>query len=85
LTNQTQKKTGLLQSKLTWNQRYGRGEVINTLIEAGLRLEFLHAFPFASQAKFPGMVKGDDDGSRFTDHRHEMIPLLFSLQARKPL
>jgi len=58
------------------------GEVINSLIDAGLRIEFLHEFPFALRAKFPTMVKGDDGYWRFT-REHNMVPLLFSLKARK--
>jgi SAM-dependent methyltransferase len=57
------------------------GDIMNALIDAGLRLEFLHEFPFAMRAKFPGMTKGDDGVWRFTDR--PAFPLLFSLQARK--
>ena len=60
------------------------GEVINSLIEAGLRIEFLHEFPFALRAKFPTMVQGEDGYWRFT-REHKMIPLLFSLKATKPI
>ncbi len=59
------------------------GEVINSLIGAGLRIEFLHEFPFALRAKFPTMVKGEDGNWRFR-REHNMIPLLFSLKASKP-
>lgn len=64
-----------------WN--HSLGEIINSLITAGLTIEFLHEFPFAARAKFPFMEKGEDGWWRFTDPRHT-IPLLFSLQARKP-
>ena len=59
------------------------GEIVTSLIEAGLRIEFLHEFPFALRAKFPTMVKGEDGYWRF-GREHNMIPLLFSLKARKP-
>ncbi len=59
------------------------GDVLNSLIEAGLRIEFLHEFPLANRAKFPYMAKGEDGWWRLT-HEHNMVPLLFSLQARKP-
>jgi len=58
------------------------GEVIDSLIAAGLRIEFLHEFPFALRAKFPTMVKGQDGYWRF-GREHNMIPLLFSLKASK--
>ncbi|MCL4301809.1 MAG: methyltransferase domain-containing protein [Anaerolineae bacterium] len=60
------------------------GEIINSLIEAGLRLEFLHEFPYAARAKFPFMEQGADGWWRLPAHQHGTIPFLFSLQARKP-
>jgi len=58
------------------------GEVITRLIEAGLRIEFLHEFPKAARAKFPMMKKGQDGWWGFPAP-YVQIPLLFSLQARK--
>jgi SAM-dependent methyltransferase len=63
-----------------WN--HSLGEVLAALIGAGLRIEFLHEFPFAMRAKFPGMERGDDGVWRLS--RPPEFPLLFSLQARKP-
>jgi hypothetical protein len=63
-----------------WN--HSLGDVINALIGAGLRIEFLHEFPVAARAKFAFMQKGDDNWWRLT-RQHGLIPLLFSLQARK--
>ena len=62
-----------------WN--HSLGEILAALIDAGLRIEFLHEFPFAMRAKFPGMERGADGAWRFT--KQPTIPLLFSLQARK--
>lgn len=63
-----------------WN--HSLGEILGVLIGAGLRIEFLHEFPFAMRAKFPGMERGEDGVWRFS--RPPEFPLLFSLQARKP-
>ncbi|MGD2078963.1 MAG: class I SAM-dependent methyltransferase [Chloroflexota bacterium] len=60
------------------------GEVINSLLAAGLAIEFLHEFPFAARAKFPFMEQGEDGWWRLPPHQHGTIPFLFSLQARKP-
>jgi SAM-dependent methyltransferase len=60
------------------------GEIINSLIEAGLRLEFLHEFPYAARAKFPFMEQGADGWWRLPAPQHDAIPFLFSLRARKP-
>lgn len=61
------------------------GEVINSLINAGLQIKFLHEFPYAARAKFPFMEQGEDGWWRLPANRHGTIPFLFSLQARKPL
>ena len=63
-----------------WN--HSLGEIMSALIDAGLRIEFLHEFPFAMRAKFPGMQRGADGVWRFANRPD--FPLLFSLQARKP-
>ncbi|MFN2208164.1 MAG: class I SAM-dependent methyltransferase [Candidatus Promineifilaceae bacterium] len=60
------------------------GDVINSLINAGLRIEFLHEFPYAARAKFPFMQQGEDGWWRLPPDQHGTIPFLFSLQARKP-
>lgn len=60
------------------------GDVINSLVDAGLRIEFLHEFPHAARAKFPFMEQGEDGWWRLPPDRHGTIPFLFSLQARKP-
>jgi SAM-dependent methyltransferase len=63
-----------------WN--HALSEIINSLLEARLRLAFLHEFPYAARAKWPGMVQGEDGWWRLKE-RHGTIPFLFSLQARK--
>jgi len=60
------------------------GEIVNSLVDAGLRIEFLHEFPYAARAKFPFMEQGEDGWWRLPAHLHGIIPFLFSLQARKP-
>lgn len=60
------------------------GEVINSLIGAGLLIEFLHEFSYAARAKFPFMEQGPDGWWRLPAEQHGTIPFLFSLQARKP-
>jgi len=60
-------------------------EVITSLIDAGLIIEFLHEFDYAARAKFPSMEQGKDGWWRLPPHQHGTIPFLFSLKARKPV
>jgi SAM-dependent methyltransferase len=74
---------GAVGVQYVWD--HSLGDVVDSLINAGLRLEFLHEFPYAARAKFPFMEQGEDGWWRLPPDRHGTIPFLFSLQARKPL
>jgi hypothetical protein len=63
------------QRGISYNWSYSFSDVLNPLITAGLRLEFLHEFP-------PGNDPGEDEKWRQKDPTHS-IPLSFSLRARK--
>lgn len=65
-----------------YNWNHSLGEVVNALSGAGLRIEFLNEFPFTLRERIAGMVQGEDGLWRLT-RQHGMVPLLFSLQARK--
>ncbi len=60
---------------------YTTAGVVNSLIEAGLRIEFLHEFPVCCFRFFPFMEQGADGWWRI---KGDPIPLQFSLKARKP-
>jgi SAM-dependent methyltransferase len=60
------------------------GEVIDAVLEAGLRLEFLHEFPVCYYPKLPGMTRGEDGWWRLRG-AGAGLPLLFSLRATRPL
>lgn len=60
------------------------GEVVTSLVAAGLRIEFVHEWPVAARAKFPNMVEGEDGWWRLPAPLHGRIPFLFSLRARRP-
>jgi SAM-dependent methyltransferase len=59
------------------------GEVITSLIGHGLRIEYLHEFPFAARAKYPFMEQGED-GWWYLPSGSVSIPFLFSIRAHKP-
>ena len=55
-------------------------DVVNALIYAGLRIEFLHEFPVCAWQRFPFMKQDKDGWWRLKD---DNIPLTFSLRATK--
>lgn len=73
-------ESGALLHGYNWN--HSLSEVFNALIGAGLRIELFNEFPFTLRERIAGMVQGEDGLWRLT-REHGMVPLLFSLQARK--
>ena len=57
-------------------------EILNALLAAGLRLQFLHEFPFSNYRALPGMVRCGDGWWRLPEHNHS-IPQMFSLKATR--
>ena len=56
--------------------------ILNSLVSAGLTIDFLHEFPQTAFRQFPFLKKCPDGWWRL-DKRHGMVPLLFSLKATK--
>lgn len=70
------------QREYSWN--HGLGEVISSLTNRGLHLEFLHEFPYSPYNCFGHMVQGQDGYWRIR-HLQDKIPMLYSLKATKPV
>lgn len=62
---------------------HGLSDVINSLIEAGLRIDFLHEFDFCPYQSHPFLTQGADGRWRY-EQAPETMPLMFSLRATKP-
>ena len=60
------------------------GEIITALASVGLRIAFLHEYPFNLIRWFPFMERGADGYWRLTKH-DKMIPMLYSLKATNSL
>lgn len=56
--------------------------IINSLVDAGLTIRYLHEFPYSSYQSHPFMVKSEDGRWRYPD-APESIPFMFSLKAIK--
>ena len=69
----------LIQKQYGWN--HPLSEVINSLIENGLQLEFFHEFPFSVYDVFSNSVKGKDGWWRIKG-MEDTIPMMFSVQAK---
>ena len=69
---------------VTYEWNHGFAEIIDPLLRRGLRLEFLHEFPFTIPGlQFPYLEKDDEGMLRVKGHRED-FPLSFSLMMTKP-
>jgi SAM-dependent methyltransferase len=70
----------LKQVQYGWN--HPLSEIINSLIENGLQIEFLHEFPFSVYDVFANTAKGEDGWWRLKG-RENIIPMMFSIKAKR--
>lgn len=71
-----------LEHPVTYQWQHTLSDIVSSLIQAGLTLEFLHEFPYTVYNRFPGLMTQDEQGRwRLKENNH--LPLLFSLKARK--
>jgi SAM-dependent methyltransferase len=79
-------KTARMEHTVTYGWNHTFSEIFTSLLSAGLRIDFLHEFPFCAWDNFPDMVLGEDKFNRMKDpHKEHMIPMTFSLKATKPV
>ena len=62
--------------------QHSMADVVNALISAGLRIDFLHEFPYAPWSMLTQMKQGDDGWWRLPEGQ-DSVPLLFSVEASK--
>jgi len=72
------KDAKIVHPSYEWSHKLS--DIVNALIGAGLRIEFLHELPFITYQQFPFMEQ-DKDGAWRLDG--DNIPLTFSLKATK--
>jgi len=71
-----------LAHPVTYQWQHTLSEIVGALIGAGLRLEFLHEFPYTMFNMYPGLITRDEQGRwRLKGNNHP--PLLFSVKAWK--
>ena len=61
--------------------QHSMSEIVNAIIDAGLKIEFLNEFAVSEYRAFPPMSR-HEDGWRLDEH-HGSVPFLFSIKATK--
>ena len=74
-------RSAVLPHKRSYEFNHGIGEIITALADAGLRIDFMHEFPFAGWQKFSDLTKGDDGFYYPPDGTN--VPLMFSIKASR--
>lgn len=75
-------RTATVEHRITYEWMHSLSDILNALTAVGLRIEFLHEFPYLMYGKFACMEEGEDGWWRFKDRKIN-IPLIFSLKAVK--
>lgn len=73
----------VLQHKTHYEWTHSLSDVFNALTGAGLRVEFIHEFPFSVYQALPFLEQGPD-GWWYPPKELPAAPFTFSLKARKP-
>jgi SAM-dependent methyltransferase len=72
--------SGIVPESGTYQWQYPLGEVVTALVEAGLKIEFLHEFPVSCYRALPYMKQDKDGWWRIEG---DPFPLTFSIKAIK--
>jgi SAM-dependent methyltransferase len=71
-----------VEHRLRYNFPYTLGDTVTALIAAGLRIEFLHEFPWSPHRCWPFTETHADGMARLLEHEGS-VPLLFSIRATR--
>lgn len=74
-------QAAVLRNKASYTWQHPLADIVNALTTSGLRVDFLHEFPFCMFRRLPSMVKSDDGWWRIPGR--DDVPFLFSLKASK--
>jgi SAM-dependent methyltransferase len=75
-------RSAITQTRTSYEWNYPLGKVVSSLIDAGLRIEFLHEFPHSVYQEFPFLIQGADGLHRIPEGMPQ-VPLIFSIRAAK--
>ncbi len=74
--------TAKLQSRKSYEWSHSLSSVINSLIDAGLRIDFFNEFPFTTWKALPFLME-EENGRWVMPSHQESMPLMYSLKATK--
>jgi hypothetical protein len=63
--------------------QHGLGEIVTSLADAGLRIEFLHEHDFEAFARFDSLQRQEDGTYRLLSGQWR-VPMMYSLRASRP-
>ena len=75
--------TKLKRPRMSYEWSHPLGDVVSAVAATGLRIEFLHEFPFTNYRALPYLHRGADGWWRLPD-AGDTVPLMYSLKATKP-
>ena len=75
-------RTAVFENSTTYEWPHPVSEVLTALVDAGLRIEFLHEFPFSPYQIWSFTEPMDDKMARLTKHDGS-VPLVYSIKATK--
>jgi 2-polyprenyl-3-methyl-5-hydroxy-6-metoxy-1,4-benzoquinol methylase len=73
-------RTAAVENRRSYFWVHSLGEVLTVLVQAGLRLELVHEFPYCVYPRFPWMTRGEDGWYRLPPP-DDSLPLMFSVKA----
>ena len=76
-------RTVPIENRRTYEFLYTLGDVVTALADAGLRIEFLHEFPYMTY-QFNSFTHVAQDGLVRMKQHDGSVPLMFSIRATKP-
>jgi len=76
-----------VENRVCYGWGHGMGEILTAVVGAGLRLEYLHEFPFSPAPFWDWMERDEDRWHWLPDGRggrRDDLPFSYSIMARKP-
>ncbi|MBG6128582.1 2-polyprenyl-3-methyl-5-hydroxy-6-metoxy-1,4-benzoquinol methylase [Aquimarina sp. EL_43] len=71
-------ESNMISKEYGWN--HGLGEVVSSLTEAGLTIEYLNEYDGSPYEVFPGLIK---DKNKMFVRKEKLYPLVFAIKARR--